>query len=285
MTTVKESMDEARKWLGLDTERLDQLGASLGSSDATITLTHSVNGLGLGATVEVRTDSESEVMYVWSADTAATTLSVRRAHQGTAITATSGTLVAVNPRVSDVDLYDAVVAVVKALPSEGLYRHQSTTITWDTVDNSYDISGISDLHSPYMVEVDIGSETYSVYDWRRDHDELTLTTLDPTGYTSTLHYRASFPAVTAYSEDLETDLGLPAHSQDVVSLGVAVRLSTRYEGFRNAPYAQQHARNPDDVPPTAGLRVKAGLEAEYKRRLAAAIRQQRQQWPPRQRMR
>ena len=285
MTTVTDVIYEARTLLGAGSERLDELATDVTSSDTQLTLSHSIAGVNTGARLELRPASGSEVVHVWTADEDSLEVTIRRGIEGSPVSASIGDLVAINPRVSDVELLVAVGAVVRDLPGNGLYALQTATLTYDVVSEAWDLSDLTDLVHPYAVVLDVADRPTTIYEWRRENDKLRPVGIDPAPYSATLLYRGTFSEVTSASQDLTNDLGLPDYGTDVVATGAAMRVAARLESVRNAPWAQQTARRAEDVPPSAGLRTRAGLEAEFQRLLGSARRRQMQLWPPRIEMR
>lgn len=277
---VKEAIRRTRSLAGVGGERFNLLAGSITSSSGELTLQHPTDGLDQGAVVELRTDDGGEPMHVWTNDLDNKQLTVERGWAGsTPLSASAGALVAIRPLVTDWEAYQVLQDVLSSLPGEGLYRQASTALTFDEVEDGYDVSALTDLRSIFAVELAINSKQYWQYEWRRDDDLLRLTQIDATTYPATLHYRAEFTPLASFTDDLEDDAGMPEGSADVLPLGAALRLVSGHEAMRGNPFAQQSSRQPEDVPPTSGLRVHAGLEAEYRRRLGTEIRLQRQRWP------
>ena len=96
MTTVATVLNRAsRQMLAGVVEERNKLSATINSSATSVVTTYALGGLRAGSVFEL----ESELFYIWEANTASKTLTVERGYAGTTPAShTGGVLATLNPR-------------------------------------------------------------------------------------------------------------------------------------------------------------------------------------------
>ncbi len=234
-----------------------------------------------GSTIEVRGPHTAEVMYVWSLEDV--TVEVERGWEDSSATSfDSGSLVAINPTLSDSEIFTEIVQEVRSLPSEGLYRLQTEELTFDTTLDGFVTSEIPDLVGPLSLKYTYGGR-YFWTDKYTDHQGL-LRPWDmvlPDTQTAELLYRATFTEPEAFNQDLADYCGIPESAQDIVAIGAAIRMVYSREQLRGQVAAQAHSRAPQDVQSGTGARSVALLERWKQNRLAVENQRLRETHPRR----
>jgi hypothetical protein len=280
---TSEAVARARDYLGGDRDHYTLLNGAINSSTDEIPLSYAALGIGRGSLIELRSSTAYELCYVWATDISDTMLTVQRGWGGTTAQSwADGALIALKPQVTDHEVFNAIQDEVLSLNSEGLYKKGTFNLTYDTVEDGYDISGVTDMLSPYAVEIVHGSRTHWAFDFKRDDDLLRLLTIPGSGADSTtLHYRARFSAVASKSTDLVSGVGIPDSAVDIVPLGAGIRLIMNREAQRSQITAQTHARGNEDVSPGDNTRVWQLLAVQRGNRLSDERQRLREDWPMR----
>jgi hypothetical protein len=271
-----------RGYLGGDSDNYTLLSGGIDNVTTALPLTYPAQGAGRGAIVELRDATTQEICYVWVSDAEDDLLTVQRGWAGTTAQSWSAdTLVAVRPSVTDYEIVSAIKEEARSLNGEGLYKQASLALTYDNVEDGYDLAAITDMISPYAVETVRANRTSWVHDYKRDTDLLRLFSVDGQTVTATLHYRATFGTVTDKATDLVATVGIPQSAVDIVPLGAAIRILTNREAERTQVKAQTHARGNEDVPPGSNVRTLQMLSVSRANRLRVERQRLHEDWPMR----
>lgn len=278
--TVDEAVREVLRYLGGRSDKRNRVNEIALAADTTIVFEFDLNGIAAGATLEM---PDGEQAYVWSVDTGTKTATVSRGQNGTtAEDLAVGDVVFVQPRFTVADIKARLQDEVNNLEAAGLYRVKESAVTYDWTNRAYDISAVTDMQVAYAVEITYGGESTWVYGPFNKTDDYLRPHVTPPVTDGTLHYKATFAAFAAGTDDLESVCGVPASAHDVLCMGAAVKLLYGKEGVRLDERAKQHGRTDEGVPATALTTLARRLDEQRMARLADEIERQVRRWPLRQ---
>lgn len=278
---VSDSIRQVRQHLGHVRETLNSLSGSIDSADTTVILSLEDPVPTAGTIVEVRADNTSEEMYVWSL--LGTDMVVERGWGDSSATAfNSGALVAINPTLTDADIFNEIIQEVRSLPSEGLYRIDSEELEYNYTTDGFNTTEIDNMVGPLSLQYTIGGRTFWT-DKFTDHSGLLRpwNMALPDNQTATLFYRGGFIQPESYDQDLAEYCQIPESAQDIVAIGAAIRMVYGREQLRGQVAAQAHARSNEDVQSGSGARSVALLERWKANRLAVENQRLRETHPRR----
>lgn len=294
MATASDLVQETRRLLnaGLRQE-MNTLAASVDAATTTVPLTFDPAGAQSGAYLAVGL----EVMYVWAADPASKTVTVRRGVLGsTPAPHTADDLVYVNPRFTDFDIFAALNHDLADLcsPSAGLYRVGTLDITPIAGRWAYDLTGASDLLDVLAVDWREPSGPQFQHWIRVGHPSVLRgmpTTDFPSGVALNipggdvpivaemrLRYKAPFTAFTALTDDVAAT-GLPDTAADLPPLGAALRVAAGLPVRRTQTDAQGDTRRASEVSTNDLIQAPAVLRAQRAARIAAERTRLEALWP------
>jgi len=295
MTTLNDIVEEIRSdyLLTGDVEVRNRLGAVVDDTVTTLNLARSNAGFTEGTRVEVG----YEDVYVVTGTQASSDLTVERGQFGSVAQAhLDGELMLASPKYSKASIARALNRELQALSGNNrLYQMKSLSITFNSSQAGYDFTDKdaatptdpNDVYSIWEIRAKMPNP---LHDWPLlEHYKLSRN-MPAADFPSTLgiffdiggypgfdmvcRYRAPFtpidftdplfdPAVT----DISTVTGLPIGAEDLLTLGVAIKLTAGKEVKRNFTASQGTTRRPDEVPPSAVLQSYTGLLKQYDRRL------------------
>jgi len=241
-------------------EERNKLASSLTSGDTTVAFTYDLGGVRPGSVFEVG----SELFYVWAVDSAAKTATVERGYAGTtAASQASGAIATLSPRFPRAEMLDAVNAELDDLSStaNGLFRVITQDLNYNGSDRQIDIT-----NSVIIIDLIDARLRYMSDDYPVLHNVRLQTGLPTTDFASgntlvfdesvmagtvRVRYKARFVRALDESVDLTTYCFLPATCDDIIELGVVMRLMAGREIKRNFIESQGDTRRADEVPPGA----------------------------------
>lgn len=278
---VSEAIRATRQYLGQDEDTLNRLDGAVAGGAGTIDLEFASPVPRAGSVVEIRSATNSELVYVWSV--ASQTLTVSRGwDDSTAAAFADGDIVALDPVVSHADVFTEILNELRGLPSEGLGKLTSDSVTYSVSRQGFDTSGLTDpVIAPLALYQQIGGRDLWVYDFFEHPDFIRPRAYDTADGDVTLHYRTTFDLPTAHDDDLNQDCGVPESAQDIIAIGAAIRLVYSQEQLRGQAGVQLHARGSEDVPPGSGARSVSLLHQWKATRLAHEQRRTRERFPRR----
>jgi hypothetical protein len=261
MTTVATVLNRAsRQMLAGVVEERNKLATSLDSSTTSVVLSYDLGGFRAGSVFEI----ESELFYVWEANTASKTLTVERGFNGTTAAAHSANVLAtLNPRVPRAQMLDAVNGELDDLSStmNGLFRVVTVDLTYNGSDRQINITGSGTIIELLDARLRYLADDYPVLNSTRLQTGLpttdfasgnTLVFDEPVmAGTVRVRYKAPFVRASSESSDLTTNCFLPATCEDIVEAGVVIRMMNGREIKRNFVESQGDTRRADEVPPGA----------------------------------
>lgn len=237
-------------------EQRNKLSATINATTTSVVMTYDLDGIRAGQVFEI----DSELFYVWEATAGTKTLTVERGWNGTTAAAhTAGAVVTVNPRFPRSQIFEALNDELQDLssPVHGLFQVK----TFD-----FDYNGTSDIINlpPVLSIIDLVGVHLRVtadrYDWIRKVRLLRDLPTDDfsSGYglkfdqrqlsgRLRIVYKAPFTPLTNETQNLTNQSGLPTSCEDIINMGVQIRLMAPREIKRNFTESQGDTRRADEV--------------------------------------
>lgn len=289
MTTVATVLNRAsRQMLAGVVEERNKLASSLNDSATSVVLSYDLGGFRAGSVFEI----ESELFYVWEANTASKTLTVERGYGGTTAAAHSANvLVTLNPRFPRAQMFDAVNAELDDLSStmNGLFRVVTTDLTYNGSDRQINITGSGTIIELLDARLRYLADDHPVLNSVRLQTGLptadfasgnTLVFDEPVmAGTVRVRYKAPFTRATSESSDLTTNCFLPTTCDDIVETGVILRMMNGREIKRSFIESQGDTRRADEVPPGASRDSVTNLARLRRERIIAEAARLKAQYP------
>jgi hypothetical protein len=245
-----------RQLLSGTVEKRNKLAANVTATAASVVFSYDLDGIRNGTVFEV----DSELFYVWEVNTGTKTATVERGFNGTTAAAhTAGTAATVQPRFPRQQILEAVNDELADLssPMHGLYQVKSFDEDYNGSDDIMNLPQVSSLIDLIGVHIRITDDNYEwvrkvriVRDLPTDDfsSGIGIRFLQPVRQGRLrIVYKAPFTALTAESQNLVTYAGLPATCEDIVNLGVQIRMMAPRELKRNFTESQGDTRRPDEV--------------------------------------
>jgi len=289
MTTVATVLNRAsRQMLAGVVEERNKLASSLDDSTTSVVLSYDLGGFRAGSVFEI----ESELFYIWEANTASKTLTVERGFGGTTAASHSANVLAtVNPRFPRAQMFDAVNAELDDLSStmNGLFRVVTTDLTYNGSDRQINITGSGTIIELLDARLRYLADDHPVLNSVRLQTGLptadfasgnTLVFDEPVmAGTVRVRYKAPFTRATSESSDLTTNCFLPTTCDDIVETGVILRMMNGREIKRNFIESQGDTRRADEVPPGATRDSITNLARLRRERIIAEAARLKAQYP------
>lgn len=289
MTTAATILNRAsRQLLSGTVEERNKLATTITSSATSVVLSYDLGGFRAGAVFEL----ESELLYVWEANTATKTLTVERGFNGTTPAAhTAGVLATLNPRFPRAQMLDALNADIDDLSStaNGLFKVGTVNISYNGSDRQVNLTGATNVIGLIDVRLRYMSDDYPVIHATRLQRDLPTSdfasgyavVLDEAVMAGTLRvrYKTTFTRATSEASDLTTDCGLPSTCDDLVELGVILKMMNAREIKRTFIESQGDTRRPDEVPAGASRDSIANLLRLRRERIIAESGRLKAQYP------
>lgn len=257
MTTAATVIDRTlRQLLSGTIEARNKLASSVDSSTTSVVVSYALEGLRAGQVCEI----DSELMYIWAADTGTKTITVQRGFNGTTPAShTSGAIVTVNPRFPRSQMLEAVNDELADLssPMHGLFQVKSLNITYNGTDAMINLTGATEVIDLLNVSVRYLNTEYPVA--RRVKLVRDLPTddfasgfairFDQNVYPGRLRvvYKAPYSAAANESVDINSTCGVQESVTDIVVIGTQLRLMAPREIKRNFTESQGDTRRAEEV--------------------------------------
>ena len=289
MTTVATVLNRAsRQMLAGVVEERNKLSATINSSATSVVTTYDLGGLRAGSVFEI----DSELFYVWEANTSTKTLTVERGYAGTTAASHSlGAVITLGPRFPRAQMLDALNAELDDLSStaNGLFKVTSVNLSYNGSDRQINVTSATNIIDLLEVRLRYLADEYPVIAAVRLQRDLPTTdfasgfsiVLDEPVLAGTLRvtYKSPFTRATSEADDLTSVCGLPSTCDDLVELGLIIRMMSGREIKRNFTESQSDTRRPDEVPPNAIASSIGNLAALRKARIRAEVARLRTQYP------
>jgi hypothetical protein len=289
MTTAATILNRvSRQLLSGTVEERNKLAATINDSATSIVLSYDLGGFRTGSVFEL----ESELIYVWEADTATKTLTVERGFNGsTAAAHTSGVLATLNPRFPRAQMLDSLNADIDDLSStaNGLFKVNTVSLTYNGSDRQINLAGATDVTELIDVRLRYEPDDYPVIRGSRLQRDLPSSdfasgfaiVLDEPVQAGTLRvrYKGPFTRATSESSDLTSFCGLPSTCDDLVELGVIIKMMAGREVKRSFIESQGDTRRADEVPVGAARDSVGNLLRLRRERITAEAGRLKAQYP------
>lgn len=249
-----------RQLLSGTVEERNKLSASINASETSLVMTYDLKGLREGTVFEI----DSELFYVWQATSGTKTVVVERGYAGTtAATHSSGAIVTLNPRFPKAQMLEALNQDIDDLssPVNGLFRIVATDVTYNGSDRQINLTGATNVIDLIDVRLRYLADDYPVL--RGVRLQRNLPTSDfPSGLALVfdegtiagslrVRYKAPFTRAASTASDIQSVCFVPESMEDILEMGVMVRMLQTREVKRNFIESQGDTRRSDEVPPGA----------------------------------
>lgn len=249
-----------RQLLSGTVEERNKLSASINASETSLVMTYDLKGLREGTVFEI----DSELFYVWQATSGTKTLVVERGYAGTTpATHSSGTIVTLNPRFPKAQMLEALNQDIDDLssPVNGLFRIVATDVTYNGSDRQINLTGATNVIDLIDVRLRYLADDYPVL--RGVRLQRNLPTSDfPSGLALVfdegtiagslrVRYKSPFTRAASTASDIQSVCFVPESMEDILEMGVMVRMLQTREVKRNFIESQGDTRRSDEVPPGA----------------------------------
>jgi hypothetical protein len=247
----------SRQLLSGTIEERNKLATTVTSSDTSIVMSYDLAGLRAGSVFEI----DSELMYIWVAESGSKTLTVERGYLGTTAAAhTAGALAILNPRFPQQQLLDSFNQELDDLssPSNGLFRVIAANVDYNGSDRQVNLTSATTIIDLIDVRLRYLSSDYPVLRGVRLSRDLPTSdfasgfalTFDEVSMAGTLRvrYKAPFVRASTTSSDIQSVCLMPINMEDIVEMGVMARMLSVREVKRNFIESQGDTRRSDEVP-------------------------------------
>lgn len=263
MSTAGALLDRVQRQLlsGIVEER-NKLASGVDADDTSFTLAYDLSGFREGTVFEV----DSELMYVWEAVSGTKTLVVERGYAGTTPAShSSGAIAVLNPRFPKAQMLDALNQDIDDLssPSNGLFRVIATNVTYNGSDRQVNLTGATNIIDLIDVRVRYLSDDYPYIRGVRLQRDLPTSDFasgfalvfdeDCVAGSLRVRYKAPFTRASSISSNLQSVCFVPESMEDILEMGVMIRLLASREVKRNFTEAQGDTRRATEVP-SGGMR-------------------------------
>lgn len=261
MSTAGALLDRVQRQLLSGTvEERNKLETSVDADDTEFITTYDLNGLRAGTVFEI----DSELCYIWSVTAGSKTMTVERGYGGTtAASHSAGAIITLNPKFPKSQMLESLNQDIDDLssPVNGLFRVVATSLTYNGSDRQINLAGATNVIDLIDVRVRYLSDDYPVIRGVRLQRDLPTTDF-ASGFaivfddecvagTIRVRYKAPFVRASSLSTDLQTTCFVPQSMEDILEMGVMVRMLQSREVKRNFVESQGDTRRSDEVPPGA----------------------------------
>ena len=289
MTTAATILNRvSRQLLSGTVEERNKLAANINDSATSVVLSYDLGGFRAGSVFEL----ESELIYIWDADTSSKTLTVERGFNGTTASAhTSGVLATLNPRFPRAQMFDSLNADIDDLSStaNGLFKVTTLALTYNGSDRQINLTDATNVLELIDVRLRYEPDDYPVIRSSRLQRDLPSSDFAsgfaivfdeaiPSG-TLRVRYKTPFTRATSESSDLTSFCGLPSTCDDLVELGVIIRMMAGRELKRSFIESQSDTRRADEVPVGAARDSVGNLLRLRRERITAEAGRLKAQYP------
>ena len=278
----------SRQLLSGTVEERNKLATTVTSADTSIVLSYDLGGFREGSVIEI----ESELMYVWESSTATKTLTVQRGYDGTtAVAHTNGVLATVNPRFPRQQMLDSLNSDIDDLSStmNGLFRVVAQDITYNGSDRQINLTSGAGIIDLLDVRLRYLADDYPVI--RKVRLQRNLPTADfASGFAIVFDEpvmagslrvvtKREFTRASSESSDLQSACFVPQSCEDILVMGVLLRMMNGREIKRNFIESQGDTRRSDEVPAGATRDSLTNIQRLRRERIIAEAARLKQQYP------
>jgi len=277
MSTAGALLDRVQRQLlsGVVEER-NKLASGVNASDTSFVMSYDLGGFRAGTIFELN----SELIYIWEAVSGTKTLTVERGYGGTtAASHSAGDVATLNPRFTKAQLFESLNQDIDDLssPVNGLFRVITTSITYNGSDRQIDLVGATNVIDLIDVRVRYLSDDFPyIRGVRLQRD---LPTADfPSGFAIvfdedciagalTVRYKAPFTRASSLSSNIQSACFIPETMEDILEMGVMLRIMSTREIKRNFIESQSDTRRATEVPPGASRDSVANIQRMRRERI------------------
>lgn len=261
MSTAGALLDRVQRQLlsGVVEER-NKLATAVDADDTSFVMSYELGGLRAGTVFEIG----SELCYIWEAVGGTKTLTVERGYGGTTAASHSiGAVVTVNPRFPRQQMLDALNADIDDLssPVNGLFRVVAQDVTYNGSDRQVNLTSASSVIDLIDVRVRYMADDYPFIRGVRLQRDLPTSDFasgfaivfddDCVAGSLRVRYKAPFVRASSTSSNLQSACYVPETMEDILEMGVMMRMVAGREIRRNFTEAQGDTRRAEEVPPGA----------------------------------
>jgi hypothetical protein len=257
MTTAATVIDRTlRQLLSGTVEQRNKLASNITNSDTSVPVTYSLEGLRVGQVFEI----DSELFYIWAADTGSKTLTVERGYNGTTAAAhTSGAIVKVSPRFPRAQCLEALNDELSDLssPMHGLFQIKTLNLDYNGSDVMVNLTGVTSIIDLIQVSVRYMTDDYPIARKVRlvrdlptdDFASGFAIRFDQGVFPGRLRvvYKAPYTTAATESVDVNSTGGVQESCTDILAIGTQIRLMSPREIKRNFTESQGDTRRADEV--------------------------------------
>lgn len=258
MSTAAALIDRVQRQLLSGTvEQRNKLAVAVDADDTSFVTTYDVAGLRPGTVFEI----DSELVYVWEVVQGTKTITVDRGYAGTTPASHDvNSTITINPRFYKQQLLDALNQDIDDLssPANGLFAVVSADLVYNGSDRQIDITGATNVIDLIEVKLRYLSDDYPIV--RGARLQRNLPTSDfPSGYSIVFDdvimpgdlrvtYKSSFSRVSSISDNIQSVAKVPTTMEDILEMGVMMRVLSSREVKRSFIESQGDTRRPEEVP-------------------------------------
>lgn len=241
-------------------EQKNKVAAPVTVSDTSVVLSYDLDGFRAGSVFEIN----SELFYIWEANSGTKTLTVERGFNGTTPVAhTTGAIATLSPRFPRAQILEALNDEIQDLssPMHGLFQIKFFDLDYNGSNMYINLPSVANIIDLVSVHVRYLADEYIQV--RRVKLVRDMPTDDfSSGYAIKFEqaarqgrlrvvYKAPFATLTNETQNLTNHAGLPASCEDIINLGTQIRMMAPRELKRNFTESQGDTRRADEVPPGA----------------------------------
>jgi hypothetical protein len=279
MATANTILERSlRQMLSGTVEEKNKLSLGIDASATSLTTTYDLKGLRDGVVFEI----DSEQLYVWSSNAATKTLVVERGFNGTTAAAhATDAVITSRPRFPKQQMLDALNAEIDDLssPANGLFRVVTADLTYNGSDRQINLTGATNVIDLMEVRLRYQSDDYPIIRGVRLQRNLPTSdfasgiaiVFDESVMAGSLRvtYKAPFTRLSSLTDDITTVGNVPATCEDILELGVILRMMNGREIKRNFIESQGDTRRSDEVPAGATRDSLSNLQRLRRERIVA----------------
>ncbi len=278
----------SQRLLSGTTEERNKLLTTVTSGGTSFVMTYDLAGLRAGTVFEI----DSELIYIWTSTASNKTLAVERGYLGSvAATHNAGAIIYVNPRFPQQLLLDSLNSDIDDLssPINGLYRVITKDLTYNGTDAQINLDGatsVIDLINVRLRVTSTNSPTVSGVELERNLPTDDYASTFALRFTKGLQsgtlrvvYSAPFVRAATITSDIQSVCLVPISMEDILEMGVELRMMSSREIKRNFIESQGDTRRSEEVPPGATAGATGDLKILRRNRIIAEAAKLSAQYP------
>ena len=283
MTTGQNWIDATRRQvLGTYVEKRNKVASTYNPGDGVLNLSQDMSAITPGTILSAGLN----VFYVWSVNGSAATVDGGQ-NGSTDVAVSAGTLVRVNPILTDAEIWQELANDVASLSGEGIYGINSSDLSYSPIYTGYDLGATAATNLIDIIEVKYltpgpqkDMPRLPKTGWRLTRNAvvadipsgISLQILAPSpqnvsGYLVRVVWKSLLVAPATPATDVSAS-GLQPSAYDLPPIGAAIRIMAGREIPRNFTQNQGDVRRGAEVQAGAILQSSNGLKMERQQRIA-----------------